>query len=173
MDEPILYVLAAPLPGTRTPVYLLYQVGGLNCVLAYTDRERLVECCGEYQPWLGVRVGGLMADLRDQGLAGPAINMPLGPAARWTAGGPPAGRDRSAASTGGEPGAVTANAAETVVQPAPDQAVPGYPPTVEVSVPEAGAVAVTEHDTILLTHEVTVVAGEAAPAAPKVKQWWR
>jgi hypothetical protein len=89
MNDAILYVLAAPLPGTRTPAYLMHQVGGVDCVLAYTDLDRLVESCGENQPWLGVRIDALMADLRDQRLPGPVVNLPLVPAARWTAGGPP------------------------------------------------------------------------------------
>jgi hypothetical protein len=89
MGEAILYVLAAPLPGTRTPAYLMHQVGGVDCVLAYTDREHLVECCGEHQPWLGIRIDALMADLRDQRLPGPVVNLALAPGARWTADGPP------------------------------------------------------------------------------------
>jgi hypothetical protein len=87
--EAILYVLAAPQPGSGAPAYLMHEVGGVGCVLAYTDLERLVECCGEHQPWLGIKIGALMADLRDQRLPGPAINMPMSPAVRWTAGGPP------------------------------------------------------------------------------------
>jgi hypothetical protein len=67
----------------------MYEVGGVGCVLAYTDLARLVECCGEYQPWLGIRIGALMADLRDQRLPGPVVNLPLSPAAWWTADGPP------------------------------------------------------------------------------------
>jgi hypothetical protein len=87
--EAILYVLAAPQPGSGAPAYLMHEVGGVGCVLAYTDLERLVECCGEHQPWLGIKIGALMADLRDQRLPGPAINMPMSPAVRWTADGPP------------------------------------------------------------------------------------
>lgn len=94
MDGAVLYVLAAPLPGTGIPGYLMHEVGGVDCVLAYTDLERLVECCGENQPWLGVRIDALMADLRDQQLPGPVVNLPLAPAARWTAGGPPWERSR-------------------------------------------------------------------------------
>ena len=85
----ILYMLAAPQPGPGTPAYLLYEVGGVNCVIAYTDLARLVECCGEHQPWLGVEISALMADLRDQGLPGPVVNLPLNPALWWTAEGPP------------------------------------------------------------------------------------
>jgi hypothetical protein len=84
-----LYVLAAPQPGPGTPAYLLYQVGGVGCVIAYTDLTRLVECCGEHQPWLGVGIAALIADLRDQGLPGPVVNLPLNPALWWTAEGPP------------------------------------------------------------------------------------
>lgn len=106
MDEAILYVLAAPLPGTRAPAYLMHPVGGVDCVLGYTDRERLVECCGEHQPWLGVRIGALMADLRDQRLPGPVVNLPLAPGARWTADGPPWDRSRAGlAGAAGQPGA--------------------------------------------------------------------
>lgn len=94
MDEAILYILAAPLPGTRAPAYLMHAVGGVDCVLAYTDLEHLVECCGEHQPWLGVRIDALMADLRDQRLPGPVVNLPLAPEARWTADGPPWDRSR-------------------------------------------------------------------------------
>jgi len=89
MDNAILYVLAAPMPGTHAPAYLMHEVGGVDCVLAYTDLEHLVDCCGEHQPWLGVRIDALMADLRDQRLPGPVVNLPLDPAARWTADGPP------------------------------------------------------------------------------------
>jgi hypothetical protein len=85
----ILYVLAAPQPGTGTPAYLLHEVGGVGCVIAYTDLARLVEGCGEYQPWLGVEIPGLMADLRAQGLPGPVVNLPLNPALWWSADGPP------------------------------------------------------------------------------------
>ena len=112
MDAAILFVLAAPVPGTQTAAYLVHDVGGVGCVLAYTDLEHLVECCGEHQPWLGVRIDALMADLRGQRLPGPAVNLPLDPAARWTADGPPgdlpalmaAGRSGSAAGDGGPAG---------------------------------------------------------------------
>jgi len=85
----VLYVLAAPQPGTGVPAYLLHEVGGVGCVIAYSDLARLVECCGEYQPWLGVEIEALMADLRAQGLPGPVANLPLNPALWWTADGPP------------------------------------------------------------------------------------
>ena len=88
-DAAILYVLACPLPGTEgSPAYLLHQVGGVACVLGYTDLPRLVDCCGPHQPWLAIRLTGLMADLRDQRLAGPVVNLPLSPEARWTENGP-------------------------------------------------------------------------------------
>lgn len=95
MDQPredgdaVLYTLAAPQPGSGDPAYLMYQVGGVSCVLAYTDLDRLVECCGEHQPWLGIKISALMSDLRAQGLPGPVVNLPLDPAVRWTVGGPP------------------------------------------------------------------------------------
>lgn len=89
MDEAVLFVLACPLPGGQGPAYLLHQVGGVGCVLAYTDLDRLVECCGEHQPWLAVRIDALMADLRDQRLPGPVVNLPLSPDVRWGADGPP------------------------------------------------------------------------------------
>jgi hypothetical protein len=85
----ILYVLAAPQPGAGTPAYLLHDVGGVRCVIAYTDLTRLAECCGEHQPWLGIKITALMADLREQGLPGPVVNLPLHPALWWTADGPP------------------------------------------------------------------------------------
>lgn len=85
----ILYVLAAPQPGAGPPAYLLYEIGGVGCVIAYTDLARLAECCGEFQPWLGVEIAALMADLREQSLPGPVVNLPLNPALWWTAGGPP------------------------------------------------------------------------------------
>ena len=85
----ILYVLAAPQPGPGTPAYLLYEIGGVDCVTGYTDLARLVECCGEHQPWLGVEIAALMADLREQSLPGPVVNLPLNPALWWTASGPP------------------------------------------------------------------------------------
>ncbi len=85
----ILYVLAAPQPGDGPPAYLLHEVGGVSCVIAYTDLARLVECCGEHQPWLGVEIAALMADLRDHHLPGPVVNLPLNPALWWTATGPP------------------------------------------------------------------------------------
>lgn len=85
----IIYVLAAPQAGAGIPAYLLHDVGAVSCVIAYTSLARLVECCGEHQPWLGVEIGALMADLRDQGLPGPVVNLPLNPALWWTADGPP------------------------------------------------------------------------------------
>lgn len=85
----ILYVLAAPQPGTGTPAYLLHEVGGVSCVIAYTDLARLADCCGEHQPWLGVEIAVLMADLREQGLPGPVVNLPVNSALWWTASGPP------------------------------------------------------------------------------------
>lgn len=85
----ILYVLAAPQPDVGPPAYLLHEVGGVGCVIAYTDLARLVECCGEYQPWLGIEIAALMADLREQNLPGPVVNLPLNPALWWTASGPP------------------------------------------------------------------------------------
>jgi hypothetical protein len=89
MDEAILFVLAAPQPGSGAPSYLVYKVGGVGCVIAYTDLDRLVECCGEYQPWLGIKIGALMADLRDQHLPGPVVNLSLNRALWWTGDGPP------------------------------------------------------------------------------------
>ena len=89
MDQSVLYVLAAPLPGSGQPAYLMHEVGGVGCVLAYTDLDRLVECCGEHQPWLGIRIDALIPDLRDQRLPGPVVNLPLAPDVRWTAAGPP------------------------------------------------------------------------------------
>ncbi len=88
-EEAVLYVLAAPEPGSGVPAYLIHQVGGVGCVLAYTDLDRLAECCGQHQPWLGIKIGALMADLRDQQLPGPVVNLPVSPAAWWTAAGPP------------------------------------------------------------------------------------
>jgi hypothetical protein len=85
----ILYVLAAPQPGDGSPAYLLHDVGGVSCVIAYTDLTRLVSGCGEHQPWLGIKITALMADLREQGLPGPVVNLPLHPALWWTADGPP------------------------------------------------------------------------------------
>ena len=87
--ETVLYVLAAPQPGSGVPAYLVHEVGGVGCVIAYTDLDRLVECCGEHQPWLGIKIGALMADLRDQRLPGPVVNLPLNGALWWTANGPP------------------------------------------------------------------------------------
>jgi hypothetical protein len=88
--DAILYVLACPLPERNgTPVYLMHQVGRVSCVLAYTDLDRLVACCGEHQPWLAVKLDALMADLHDQGLPGPVVNLPLSPEVRWRADGPP------------------------------------------------------------------------------------
>ena len=85
----IIYVLAAPQADAGLPGYLLHDVGGVGCVIAYTDLARLVESCGEHQPWLGVEITALMADLREQGLPGPVVNLPLNPALWWTAAGPP------------------------------------------------------------------------------------
>ena len=67
----------------------MHRVGGVSCVLAYTDLDRLVDCCGEHQPWLAVKLDALMADLRDQQLPGPVVNLPLSPEVRWRADGPP------------------------------------------------------------------------------------
>jgi len=88
--DAVLYVLACPLPERNgAPVYLMHQVGGVSCVLAYTDLDRLVDCCGEHQPWLAVKLDALMADLRDQRFPGPVVNLPLSPDIRWRADGPP------------------------------------------------------------------------------------
>ena len=89
IDETVLYVLAAPQPGSGVPAYLVHEIGGVGCVIAYTDLDRLVECCGEHQPWLGIKISALMADLRDQRLPGPVVNLPLNRALWWTADGPP------------------------------------------------------------------------------------
>ncbi len=88
-DIAILYVLASVITDDKggRPAYLLHDVGGVGCVLGYTSLERLVECCGEHQPWLGIRLDALMTDLRDRQLAGPAINLPVRPSAWWTADG--------------------------------------------------------------------------------------
>ena len=89
-SETVLYVLACPLPERDgAPAYLMHQVGGMPSVLAYTDLSRLVDCCGEHQPWLAVKLDALMADLRDQRLPGPVVNLPLDPEVRWRADGPP------------------------------------------------------------------------------------
>jgi len=95
-DEAVLYVLAAPQPGSGVPAYLIHTVGGVGCVLAYTDLNRLVECCGEHQPWLGIRINALMADLRDQRLPGPVVNLPMSQENWWTADGPPVRMPRAA-----------------------------------------------------------------------------
>jgi hypothetical protein len=89
-SDPVLYVLACPLPERDgAPVYLMHRVGDVRSVLAYTDLDRLVDCCGEYQPWLAIKVDALLADLRDQRLAGPTVDVPLIPEIRWRADGPP------------------------------------------------------------------------------------
>ena len=149
MDEAALYVLAAPIPGTRTPAYLLYEVGGLDCVLAYTDRKHLVECCGEYQPWIGIQVPALMTDLRDQRLVGPAINMPLSPAVRWTADGPPPGPGRFAAAA-----------------PAADEGAAATP----AAAPGTGQETAAVHEAAAVREEAPGP-GEVTTAARK--EWWR
>jgi hypothetical protein len=89
-NDAVLYVLACPLPERNgDPAYLIHQVGGVGCVMAYSDLGQLVECCGEYQPWLAIRLDALMADLRDQQLPGPVVNLPLSPDVRWGPDGPP------------------------------------------------------------------------------------
>jgi hypothetical protein len=94
----VLCVLACPIPGealpsrapvARTPGYLLHEVGGVPCVVGYTGLDKLVECCGPYQPWAAIPMDALMADLRDQRLAGPVVNLPLDESVRWRADGPP------------------------------------------------------------------------------------
>ena len=89
-------------PGSGGPAYLVHEVGGVGCVIAYTDLDRLVECCGEYQPWLGIKIGALMADLRDQRLPGPVVNLPLNRALWWTADGPPSRTVPAAGNSAGE-----------------------------------------------------------------------
>ena len=87
--DAFLFVLACPVRERNgAPAYLMHQVGGVACVLAYTDLDRLVDCCGEHQPWLAVKLDALMTDLRDQRLPGPVVNLPLSPDIRWTADGP-------------------------------------------------------------------------------------
>lgn len=103
--DAFLFVLACPLPErNEAPVYLMHQVGGVACVLAYTDLDRLVDCCGEHQPWLAVKLDALMTDLRDQRLPGPVVNLPLSPDIRWTADGPPWDLARLAAAAGDRTG---------------------------------------------------------------------
>ena len=101
----ILFALACPLPERDgAPAYLMHQVGGVACVLAYTDLDRLVDCCGEHQPWLAVKLDALMTDLRDQRLPGPVVNLPLSPDIRWTADGPPWDLAKLAAMAGNRTG---------------------------------------------------------------------
>lgn len=89
-SEAVLYVLACPLPQRDgAPVYLMHRVGDASSVLAYSDLDQLVDCCGEYQPWLAIKVDALLADLRGQRLPGPAVNVPLSPEIRWRVDGPP------------------------------------------------------------------------------------
>jgi hypothetical protein len=103
--DAILFVLACPLPERDgNPVYLMHQVGGVACVLAYTDLDQLVNCCGEHQPWLAVKLDALMTDLRDQRLPGPVVNLPLSPGIRWTADGPPWDVAKLAAAAGDRAG---------------------------------------------------------------------
>jgi hypothetical protein len=165
MEEAILYVLAAPMPGTRTPAYLMHEVGGVDCVLGYTDLEHLVECCGEHQPWLGVRIDALMADLRDQRLPGPVVNLPLALPARWTADGPPWDAPRLAsADTATE--TVTHNEAATSAADTGRSAA-------------ADPITVVEVETVEVEVEVEAVAGAAEPAGagatvPGTRpEWWR
>jgi hypothetical protein len=171
MEEATLYVLAAPMPGTRTPAYLMHEVGGVDCVLGYTDLEHLVECCGEHQPWLGVRIDALMADLRDQRLPGPVVNLPLAPQARWTADGPPWDAPRLA-SADTATAAATATAAETVTYSEAAASAAGTGRSAA-----ADPVTVVEVETVEV--EVEAVAGAAEPAgagatAPGTRpEWWR
>ncbi|HUN33765.1 MAG TPA: SAV_915 family protein [Trebonia sp.] len=105
----VLYVLACPVPEGKIqsgqaardpavrdpavrsvrPGYLLHEVGGVPCVIGYTGLDELVECCGEFQPWVAIPMDALMADLRDQRLPGPVVNLPLDEAVRWLSDGPP------------------------------------------------------------------------------------
>jgi hypothetical protein len=174
MDEAIFYVLAAPLPGTRMPAYLMHDVGGVDCVLAYTDLEHLVECCGQHQPWLGVRISALMADLRDQRLPGPVVNLPLAPAAHWTAAGPSWDQPRHAEDHRvHEPGA-------TADGVAPDEA---KTTTVDVvaewdSGPEWDADPQWDADPAEAAGAAARDAGDAVAASPatapaRQREWWR
>lgn len=172
MDDAILYVLAAPMPGTRAPAYLMHDVGGVDCVLAYTDLEHLVDCCGEHQPWLGVRIDALMADLRDQRLPGPVVNLPLSPAARWTADGPPWDSSRL-------------READEVVQP--EQAGPAVPAaaaadafgvTAGSPAPDASEFAGWDDDAadeadapVIRAADTAAIEAETAPAGRR--EWWR
>jgi hypothetical protein len=71
----------------------VHQIGDVGCVLAYTSRDKLFECCGEFQPWAAVNFTALVADVRAKELAGPVLDLPLAGTARWTADGPPDGAD--------------------------------------------------------------------------------
>ncbi len=169
MDEAILYILAAPLPGTRAPAYLMHAVGGVDCVLAYTDLEHLVECCGEHQPWLGVRIGALMADLRDQRLPGPVVNLPLAPEARWTADGPPWDRSRlDEAGAAAEPG--------TAGEPEEADAAGGSGPADGEPGPGASEFAGwSDEDRADAGSAVpaTVTVAEAVTVSVTRREWWR
>ena len=87
----IVFALAAPTNQPAGVGYEIHRIGSTDCVLAYTTRQRLVECCGEHQPWAAVDFAKLVADVHAHGLAGPVLDAPLSVAARWTADGAAAG----------------------------------------------------------------------------------
>jgi hypothetical protein len=170
MDAAILYILAAPLPGTRAPAYLMHAVGGVDCVLAYTDLEHLVECCGEHQPWLGVRIDALMADLRDQRLPGPVVNLPLAPGARWTADGPPWEQSRPGEASEADEADAAAAAEPATERPAPAASeFGGWDEDERADAVVADPAGIVEVGTV----EVGTAAADAGSVSITPQEWWR
>lgn len=84
----LVYVLAVPTDTAPGVGYEVHAIGTVQAVLAYTSLQRLVENCGQYQPWAAVDFTQLVEDVSAKALAGPVVDAPLAPAVRWTAEGP-------------------------------------------------------------------------------------
>jgi hypothetical protein len=76
---PVVYLPVAHVPddATEGQAELRRLDDGRLAVMAYTSLDRLIDCCGEQQPWLLVRVAAL-SELRTQsGYAVVALDVPL------------------------------------------------------------------------------------------------
>ena len=81
---------ARPDPDTGEPRFEFRQIPGHDALaLAFTSTTRLVEGCGEFQPWAAVSGESLMADLKAAGIKVVVIDSALDESVRWSAAGPP------------------------------------------------------------------------------------
>ena len=90
-DELMVFVAARPLEAGGPPVG--YEVRRLDdglAAMAYTSVAKLVECCGEFQPWAQLTLGTLKQDLASQAIRRVLLDTAVGADWRWTESGAPA-----------------------------------------------------------------------------------